>query len=86
MMISSLIVRTLPEHAHTLSRMLEKIPNVSTYGVYKEENIIVVAETHDVPQLENLISYIANDFEHVLGVFTTYVNWDDADNTVSEGE
>lgn len=77
MLITSMIVRALPEKVHALSRLLDKIPNVSTHGVHKQEYIIVVAETRDVPQLENLISYIANEFDDVLEVFTTYANWEE---------
>lgn len=79
MLITSMIVRAAPETIHRLSRLLDKIPNVSTHGVHRQEYIIVVAETRDVPQLENLISYISNDFDGVLGVFTTYANWEESD-------
>jgi|GEM_PF-5726827 len=80
MLITSMIVQAVPEKIHALSRLLEKIPNVSTHGIHKGEYLILVAETRDVPQLENLISYIANDFDDVLGVFTTYANWEEAES------
>lgn len=86
MLITSMIVRALPEKVHSLSRLLDKIPNVTTHGVHKKEYIIVVAETHDVPQLENLISYISNEFDDVLEVFTTYANWEKPEHTPGMGD
>lgn len=76
-LISSMIVRVVPDKAEEVLQQLDKIPNVETHGLHKEENIIVVAEGRDVRQIENLISYINREFPDVTGVYPTYLNWDE---------
>ena len=81
MLISSMIVKTRPGKADAVLSMLGKIPRISTYGIHRGNNIIVVAETHDVKQLENLTGFILDSIEDVLGVFPTYLNFEEeADN------
>ncbi len=77
MLIASMIVKVVPEKAEEVTQQLERIPNVTTYGVHKEKNLIIVAEAHDAEQLENLSKYIMNTFDGVLGVFPTYVTADE---------
>jgi len=77
MLIASMIVKVVPEKAEEVVQSLGRIPNVTTYGVHKENNLILVAEAHDVEQLENLSKYIMNTFDEVLGVFPTYVTADE---------
>ena len=76
-LISSMIVRVKPAKADEILVQLEKIPNVETHGVHKEENIILVAEGRDVRQIENLVTYINQEFPDVAGVYPTYLNWDE---------
>ena len=76
-LISSMIVRVKPEKAEEIAQQLKKIPNVETHGVHKEENIILVAEGRDVRQIENLVTYINQEFPDVAGVYPTYLNWDE---------
>lgn len=85
-LISSMIVRVKPEKADEILAQLARIPDVETHGVHKKENIIVVAEGRDVGQIENLIAYINQEFRDVVGVYPTYLNWDeDIENTAAEG-
>jgi nitrate reductase NapAB chaperone NapD len=77
MLIASMIVKVVPEKAEEVAQSLGRIPNVTTYGVHKENNIIVVAEAHDVEQLENLSKYLMMEYENVLGVFPTYLTSDE---------
>ncbi|RMD94424.1 MAG: hypothetical protein D6814_14540 [Calditrichaeota bacterium] len=77
MLISSMIVKTRPGKAGAVLPMLEKIPRVSTYGIHRGNNIIVVAESHDLKQLENLTAFILDTMEDVLGVFPTYLNFEE---------
>jgi len=77
MLIASMIVKSVPEKAEETAQLLGRIPNVTTYGVHKDNNIIVVAEAHDVKQLENLSKYLLNEYDDVIGVFPTYLRWDD---------
>ena len=73
MLIASMIVKTAPEKAEEVSQQMGRIPNVTTYGVHKENNIIVVAEARDEAQLENLARFLVESFEDVWGVFPTFV-------------
>lgn len=84
-LISSMIVRVKPEKADEILAQLKKIPDVETYGVHKEENIILVAEGRDVGQIENLVAYINQEFADVVGVYPTYLSWDeDIENTTAD--
>ncbi len=73
MLISSMLVKVIPEKADEIAQLLERIPNVTNYGVHNENNIVIVVESHDKEQLENLCKYIMESYEDVLGVFPTYV-------------
>ncbi|MDZ7291555.1 MAG: chaperone NapD [candidate division KSB1 bacterium] len=77
MLIASMIVKVVPEKAEEVMQQLRRVPNVTTYGVHKENNLIIVAEAHDAEQLENLSKYLTTEFEGVLGVFPTYVTADE---------
>jgi nitrate reductase NapAB chaperone NapD len=77
MLVASMIVKTDPGRAEEVSRQLGRIPNVTTYGVHREENIVLVAEAHDEAQLENLARYIMDTFEEAWGVFPTFVGTDE---------
>jgi nitrate reductase NapAB chaperone NapD len=82
MLIASMIVKAEPELAEEVARQLGRVPGVTTYGVHKEENIVVVAEAQDEAQLENLAEYILESFEGAWGVFPTFVG-SDADPAVA---
>lgn len=77
MLVASMIVKTDPERAAEVARQLGRMPNVTSYGVHKEENIVLVAEAHDEAQLENLARYILDTFDDVWGVFPTFVGSDE---------
>ncbi len=77
MYIASMIVKVFPEKAQNVLTQLERIENVTTYGIHKKENIIVVAEAPEVKELEMLTRYIMDTFEDVTGVFPTYLTYDD---------
>jgi nitrate reductase NapAB chaperone NapD len=78
MLVASMVVKVEPEHAAEAARQLGRIPGVTTYGVHKEENIVVVAEAHDEGQLENLARYIMGNFEGVWGIYPTFVASEDS--------
>jgi nitrate reductase NapAB chaperone NapD len=77
MLVASMIVKVEPAQAEEVARQLGRMPGVTTYGVHKEENVVVVAEAHDEAQLENLGKYILAEFEGVWGVYPTFVASDD---------
>ena len=78
MFIASMIVKTAPERAEEVVLSLNRIPHVSTHGIYKESSIIVVAEANRIEDLSDLSRYILNEFEGVLGVFPTFLSSDQA--------
>jgi len=78
MLVTSMIVKVDPAKAQELARQFGRIRGVTTYGVHKENNIVVVAEARDEGQLENLARYIAESFEGVWGVFPTFVASDES--------
>ncbi len=77
MLIASMIVKVLPEKAIETEKLMEQYPNVTTYGVHKDNNIIIVVEANDAQELESLSRRIMNAHEAVLGVFPTYVTTDE---------
>jgi nitrate reductase NapAB chaperone NapD len=77
MLVASMIVKAEPPLAEEVARQLGRVPGVTTYGVHKEENIVVVAEAQDEAQLENLAKYIIENFEGAWGVYPTFVASDD---------
>lgn len=86
MLIASMIVKTNPDSAEQVEQLLSKIPEVSTHGVHKEDNIIAVVEGHDVEQIENTMKFILNEYDEVIGVFPTYLNWDEDLEPVEDRE
>jgi nitrate reductase NapAB chaperone NapD len=73
MLVASMVVKVDPAQADELSRQFGRIPGLTTYGVHKEDNIVVVAEAHDEAQLENMARYLLDNFEGAWGVFPTFV-------------
>jgi nitrate reductase NapAB chaperone NapD len=82
MYIASMVVKVLPEKSEEVVLQLNRLPNVTTYGIHRESNIIVLAEARRLEDLENLTRYILNEFDGVVGVFPTYV----ASDEVAVGE
>lgn len=85
MLVASMIVKADPGRAEEVARQLGRMPNVTSYGVHKEENIVLVAEAHDEAQLENLARYILDTFEDAWGVFPTFVGDDEEPAAVPAG-
>jgi nitrate reductase NapAB chaperone NapD len=72
-----MIVKTLKDKAEEVALQLKRIPNVSTHGIYKEDNIVVVLEAEREEELENLSRYIMSEFEGILGIYPTFVGSED---------
>ncbi len=77
MIIASMIVRTQADKAEEIALQLKRLPNVTTHGVYKDDNIIVLVEAEREEELERLSRYIMNEFEGVLGTYPTFISTDD---------
>lgn len=77
MIIASIIVKTVPGKAEDVVLKLNKIPNVTTHGIYKDDNIIAVLEAEKEEELESFGKYISSEIVDVLGVYPTFVSADE---------
>ena len=77
MIIASMIVRTLPDKVDETILELQKLPYVTTHGVHKDDNIIVLVEAESEEKLKDLGRYINSEFEHVLGTYPTFISADE---------
>ncbi len=77
MIVASLIVKCDPVYVNEIVIRLNKIPDVTTYGVHKENNIIALIEAETEVQLKELSRYISSEFEGVLGTYPTFIGNDD---------
>lgn len=73
MLIASMIVKVVAAEAEAVQAQLRRLPHVTTYGIHKEDNIILVAEARSVEELEKLSLHLTHEITGVLGVFPTYV-------------
>ena len=73
MIIASMVIKTLPEKAEDVVLGLKKLPNVTTHGIYKDENIIVVIEAEKEGHLEDFSKYVTHEFDGVLGTYPTFI-------------
>ncbi|HSL90675.1 MAG TPA: chaperone NapD [Ignavibacteriaceae bacterium] len=82
MIIASMIVTTQTGMAEEVALQLKRIPNLTTHGVYKGDNIIVVMEAEKEEEMVNMSRYIMNEFEGILGTYPTFIaNEDDIEET-----
>lgn len=77
MIIASMIVKVLPENIDDVVLKLNNIPNVTTYGVHKEENIIILIEADSEDHLKDLAKYINSEFDGILGTYPTFIGSDE---------
>lgn len=77
MIIASLVVTTKTGMAEEVALQLKSIPNLTTHGIYKGDNIIVVIEAENEEDLVNMSRYILNEFEGILGTYPTFVASED---------
>lgn len=75
MAIAGLLVHTLKEHLEDVERKIKSMPEMTTYGAYQDQYIVVVAEAPS-DQLEKRVDRI-KDLEGVLTIYTTYVTIED---------
>jgi nitrate reductase NapAB chaperone NapD len=86
MLVASMVVKVDAAQAEELSRQFGRIPGLTTYGVHKDDNVVVVAEAQDEAQLENMARYILDHFEGAWGVFPTFVASDNDVDTSGRRE
>ena len=77
MLIASMIVKVVPEHAERIEAHLNTLDSVTSYGVHKTDNIIAVVEAQNVHEIEELSNNLMKEYDAVLGVYPTYLTVDD---------
>lgn len=77
MIIASMIVTTKTGMAEEVTLQLKRVPNLTTHGVYKGDNIIVVMEAEKEEELVNISHYIMNEFDGILGTYPTFMASED---------
>lgn len=77
MIIASMIVKTEIEKVNDIVLQLNKLPNVTTHGIFKENNIIVLVEAESNDKLKDIGRYISSEFDGVFGTYPTFVSADE---------
>lgn len=78
MLITGIIVKTLPDKAEQTMQQLQAYPQVTTYGVYRGDNIVAVVEAEAAVELETLSRQIVEECDDALGVYPAYLTSDEA--------
>ena len=75
MAIAGLLVHTLQGKAEMIEQQIKEMDNMTSYGIHKDEFIVLVAEIHS-QDMENEVDKI-NRIDGVLTIYTTYVTLED---------
>ena len=81
-----MIVTTQKGMAEEVALQLKRVPNLTTHGVYKGDNIIVVMEAEKEEELVNMSRYLMNEFEGILGTYPTFMASEDEVDEIDEIE
>lgn len=79
-----MIVTTQKGMAEEVALQLKRVPNLTTHGVYKGDNIIVVMEAEKEEELVNMSRYLMNEFEDILGTYPTFMASEDEVDEIEE--
>jgi len=79
MPIAGVVILTQEDKTLQVLNELQKVENVTTYGVHKDNNIIAVFEGKTPKDLERLNDKIVKEISGILGVYPAYVNYEDLD-------
>lgn len=77
MPISGVVILIEPVNSQEIFNTLKKIDGVTTYGLHKERYIIAVFEAETTKELEAMSEQISKDIEGVIGVYPTYLHFED---------
>lgn len=77
MPISGVVILIEPEKSQQIFSSLKKTPGVTTYGLHKECYIVTVFETATTKEMESLSDSIVKEIDGVLGVYPTYLHFED---------
>ncbi|MBC8174736.1 MAG: chaperone NapD [Candidatus Marinimicrobia bacterium] len=86
MPIAGVVVLTVPEKTNEILLQLNKIKNVTTYGVHKENFVVAVFEGETPNELEGMSDRIIKTIPGVLGIYPAYVNFEDIELQEDEEE
>lgn len=75
MAIMGFLVHTQPEKLNAVEAQVKELPEMTTYGVQKNQYVVVVAEAPS-EIIEDKVNRI-NDFAGVLSIYTTYLTIED---------
>ncbi len=76
MPISGVVILTQNEKTQPVLTALQKMDDVTTYGIHKGHYIIAVLEAENSKNLEALTRDIQENIEGVLGIYPAYVNFE----------
>jgi len=79
MPIAGVVIVTMQEKSLQVLDQINEIENVTSYGIHKDNNIIAVFEGDTPKDLELISKKIESDVPGVLGIFPSYVNYEDED-------
>ncbi len=77
MPIAGVVIIINPARTEDVLNKLDMIPGITTYGVHKENHIIAVFEGDTSKSLEKLSKRVQEEIPGILGVYPTYVNFED---------
>jgi nitrate reductase NapAB chaperone NapD len=77
MPIAGVVIVTAENEAEEALVKINAMENVTTYGIHKENNIVAVFEGESPKALERLNDKILKEVKGVLGVYPSYVNYED---------
>jgi len=77
MAIAGLMVHTLQGAAEEVEQKIKKMDTMTSYGIHKDEFIVIVAEVHS-KQITQEVKKI-EEIDGVLTIYTTYVTVEDED-------
>lgn len=80
MPISGVVILTKPEETKQVLGALEKMQDVTTYGVHKDYYIIAVFEADSSGHLEAISKDIQKNIPGVIGIYPAYVNFENEIN------
>ncbi|MBC8215686.1 MAG: chaperone NapD [Candidatus Marinimicrobia bacterium] len=83
MPIAGVLILTQPELSDNALVKLNKMNKVTTYGIHKENYIIAVLEGNSISELETITNSITSKIPGVIGVYPSYVNYEEIETQES---
>ncbi len=77
MAIAGVVIATQPKKTMYVVDQLNQTPQVTTYGVYNDSQIVAVFESDTAKGLEKLSNEIQEQIDGILGIYPTYVTFED---------